>query len=351
MPSAMLHLKTTALAPVRTRCARAVSAAACGLAVCLSLHATRASAQQFYDHVVIVLDASGSMDQPMRDRRTRKMDAAKAAIKTVLATVPPSTRIGLLVFSAHGQGEEWVFPLGPRNDAAMTQALNRIQPGSSTPLGAFIKKGADRLLAERAAQFGYGTYRLLIVTDGEAQDTELVNRYTPEAMARGITIDVIGVAMRNTHTLATKVHSYRRADDPQALNRALREIFAEVGGPGKDAALGNAFELIAPIPAELAGAMLQALATSGNQPLGSRPSPRTAPRTTPARPAATALAPPAPKRPPSPPHPPAPPSRAESRPTVFFILGAILLAAGVFLVGIVIAVVMLVKSSQRRARR
>jgi hypothetical protein len=140
-------------------------------------------------------------------------------------------------------------------------------------LGAYLKKGADRLLEERARQFGYGTFRLLVVTDGEAGDQKLVERFTPEVIARGITVDVIGVAMDQRHTLATRVHSYRSANDPASLTRAIAEVFGEIGGRGRDVAGAEAFAELQPIPSEVAQAMIQALSASGNQPIGERPRP------------------------------------------------------------------------------
>jgi hypothetical protein len=151
------------------------------------------------------------------------------------------------------------------------QAIDRPMPGRGTPLGAYIKKGADRLLEARAKQFGYGTFRLLVVTDGEAEDQNLVDRYTPEVIARGITVDVIGVAMNERHTLATRVHSYRSANDPDSLKRAVAEVFGEIGGRGNDTVTAETFAEIQPIPAEAAQAMIQALSSSGNHPIGERP--------------------------------------------------------------------------------
>jgi hypothetical protein len=200
-----------------------------------------------------------------------KMTAAKRALKEVLRLVPQSTRLGLLVFSAEGLTNDWVHPLGPRNDAELMKAIDSLRPFAGTPLGQYIKQGADRLLEERTKQFGYGTFRLLVVTDGEAQDQALVDRYTPDVIARGITMDVIGVAMKQNHTLARRVHSYRAANDPAALKRALTEVFAEVGGSGTDVAGAEAFATLEPIPQELAGAAIQALASSGNHPIGQRP--------------------------------------------------------------------------------
>jgi len=228
-------------------------------------------AQEAREYVVIVLDASGSMKQGLAGTGSDKMTAAKAALKEVLQKVPQSTHIGLLVFSAGNLRNDWVYPLGPRNDAELMRAIDLPQPNSGTPLGAYIKKGADRLLEERAKQFGYGSYRLLIVTDGEAQDQPLVDRYTPELVSRGITVDVIGVGMKQTHTLATKVHFYRAANDPASLRRALSEVFAEVSNTGADVAQAEAFDLIAPIPNEVALAMLQAVSTVANHPLGTKP--------------------------------------------------------------------------------
>lgn len=233
--------------------------------------AASAAAQSFQDNVVIVLDASGSMSRPMPGSNVSKMEAAQEALKEVLKNVAPSTRIGLLVFSAKNITSDWVYPLGPRDNAELLKAIDLPVPHGSTPLGKYIKMGADRLLEERKKQFDYGTFRLLVVTDGEANDQPLVDRFTPEVIARGITMDVIGVAMKQDHTLATKVHSYRRANDPGSLSQAIQEVFAEVSQSATDVAGEEAFALIAPLPVEVASSAIQSLSTSGNQPIGENP--------------------------------------------------------------------------------
>lgn len=225
--------------------------------------------QSSIDHVVIVLDASGSMKQKMPGTNQAKMVAAKEALVEVLSNIPQTTHIGLLVFSAADIKDHWVYPLGPRNDEQLLPAIQQINPNRGTPLGRYIKIGADRLLEERAKQFGYGTYRLLVVTDGEANDRDLVEQYTPEVLSRGLRVDVIGVAMDRDHTLATKVHTYRRANDAATLKQAIAEVFAEVGGSQSgNMANEEAFELLAPIPIELASSAIDALSQSGNDPIG-----------------------------------------------------------------------------------
>jgi hypothetical protein len=220
---------------------------------------------QVTDNVVVVVDASGSMGAPMGG--STRMSVAKNALKQVLDQIPDTTHVGILVFPRG----DWVYPLGPRKESMLAGAIDSIQSGGGTPLGDYMKRGADALLEARKKQFGYGTYRLLVVTDGEAGDARQVEAYTPDIISRGITIDCIGVEMASRHTLATKVHSYRNANDPESLKQAISEVFAEVAsgdaGPGGE----NAFELITDLPEATASAMLQSLSTSGNQPIGEGP--------------------------------------------------------------------------------
>lgn len=246
---------------------------ACLFAAWLGFGISPAYSQEYHDNVVIVLDASGSMREKMSGTSISKMAAAKAALKEVLAQVPDSTHIGLLQFSAKNLRDLWLYPLGPRDEQALLHAIEQPQPGNGTPLGKFIKTGADRLLEEREKQYGYGTYRLLLVTDGEASDRKLVTRHTPDVISRGIIMDVIGVDMRKDHTLAKRAHSYRRANDPASLRSAVAAVFAEVAQSGSDSVGDDAFDIIAGIPSEIAAVALQTLSLSGNHPIGSKPLP------------------------------------------------------------------------------
>jgi Ca-activated chloride channel family protein len=221
------------------------------------------------DNVVIVLDASGSMDKPMGG--VKKIDAAKTALKTVLKTIPASTHVGLLVFSASNV-QDWAYPLGPRDDAKLNAAIDLPAPYGNTPLGTYMKIGADRLLQARKAQFGYGTYRLLVVTDGEAnqEPINLVEVNTKDIMSRGITVDAIGVAMGRKHTLAKKSNSYRSADNPESLQKAITEVFAEVGKQQAQSMEDDAFAIIAGLPDEFAAEIVKTLTSQSNDPIGQK---------------------------------------------------------------------------------
>ena len=220
------------------------------------------------DNIVVVLDASGSMAAPMTGSTDPRMDVAKSALLEVVEQLSAETNLGLLVFGGTGRGGNWVYPLSPVEPNAFARGLAGVAPAGGTPLGQFIMLGANRLLEQRESQNGYGTYRLIVVTDGEAGDPELVERYTPQALARGITVEVIGVDMMADHSLARQVHAYRRADDPASLTRALVSSIAEVSFSQDDTTSDDGFELIAALPDGVAAVALGALRQSGNEPLG-----------------------------------------------------------------------------------
>ena len=230
------------------------------------------SQQVYTDNVVIVLDASGSMAGKMRAANVTRMTAAKQALHQVLKQIPETTHVGLLVFSAENVKDHWVYPLGPRDDAVLSRAIDLPRPKGGTPLGRYIKIGADRLLEERKKQFGYGSYRLLVVTDGEAGDSKIMERNTRLVLQRGVlNLDVIGVDMAGRHTLAKMSHSYRQANDPESLTRAIKEVFAEISTSDGTDSGAEAFEEIASLGAEFAGGVLAGLAVTGNQPIGQGP--------------------------------------------------------------------------------
>jgi hypothetical protein len=231
------------------------------------------------DNIVVVLDASGSMKEPMKGSRLNRMQAAKQALTQVMNQVPEKTNVGLLVFSGANVPTEWLYPLGPLDRAKMNAAIQRPQPAGPTPLGTYLKKGADTLLEQRKKQHDYGTFRLLIVTDGEpmGEPAGLVDRYLPDVLSRGITVDVIGVDMKANHSLATRVHSYRRADNPEQLTKAVSAVFAEVGSAKDTVADAEAFAILQALPDEMAKTMLTALASPGNHPIGEKPAVQAAP--------------------------------------------------------------------------
>jgi len=235
------------------------------LLVCL-MPALSGSLPAADQNVVVVLDDSGSMAESMRRvRGTTKMGAARAALIEVLQQLPESAEVGVVLLNGRINNDPWVIPLGRVDQTDLVATMEQVQPMGGTPLGAFMKQGADALLEKRGQQH-FGTYRLLIVTDGEANDPELVDGFLPDIMSRGLSVDVIGVDMASDHSLATRVNRYRSADDPSTLTRVISEVFAESADDDGDAAESD-FELIQGLPDEIATAVVTTLTNVENGPI------------------------------------------------------------------------------------
>jgi hypothetical protein len=195
---------------------------------------------------------------------TKKIDAAKTALKQILSDLPPNTNIGIVVF---GSKNGWFYKLGSLDKPKLIKAIDDIGVGGGTPLGKYMKIGADALLELRAKQ-RTGIYKLIVVTDGESDDnvdTPLVGQYG--ILSKGIVVEAIGVDMSSKHTLATKV-SYRGAESPDALKEAVKAVVAESTGKNDHS---EDYDVIAPIPNEVALAALQALSEFDNSPVGEKP--------------------------------------------------------------------------------
>lgn len=236
-----------------------------GILACLGLLVLGQPASADDLKIVVILDNSGSMNEYMSGGE-QKIAAAKQALLTVLDQVPAGSEVGVLLLNEGPRGP-WLVPLGPIDPAAVGPAVNSLTANGGTPLGATMKKGADELLKLRDKQ-RYGTYKLLIVTDGEAGDGYLVNQYLPEIQARGLLVDVIGVAMNQQHSLATRTSTYRKADDPASLEKAISAVvLGESSTDASDDTGESDFELLKPLPTELAAASLTALTSPANSPI------------------------------------------------------------------------------------
>ena len=227
--------------------------------------------EKAHDCIVVVLDGSGSMNDRMSQGRSR-MDVAKTALMSVLARVPSDTQIGIVVFNGvFGGTNDWIVPLGPR-DPAMNDKIDAVRPGGSTPLGEYVKRGADALLAERGRQFNEGRYRLIVVTDGQASDSDIMSRTATETVERGIRLDVIGLDMDGTHDLAAMADSYQPAQNASELDRALAKVVTIESSSNPGQAGGDDFALVSALSDDVAPGLIQAVtAPKGNWPIGEGP--------------------------------------------------------------------------------
>lgn len=150
-----------------------------------------------------------------------------------------------------------------------------------------MKEAVDKLMDKREKQFNNGNYGLIVITDGEANNEAdwLVNSklardrgrlsYIDEIKSRGIKISAIGVSMDKAHTLATEV-PYRSAEDPESFARAVKESVSEVSiSSAAKTFEGSGFDGdISGFPSEVALAVVEAISTVQNHPIGTKPKPK-----------------------------------------------------------------------------
>lgn len=234
------------------------------------------------DFIVIVYDTSGSMDERMdhvQDRPTR-MKVGQDALVEVLSKVPPSTKVGLLTFDG------WAYELGKVDRQKLTTAIRSTRGGGGTPLYEYVRAGATRLLEERERQSNIGTYKLIVVTDGVANDDRLNEdserrdgSVQPGVMAdiatRNIAVDAIGLDMQGDHPIqqiiaAKGLGTYMAGDDPKSLTTSLSQAVAEVSFEGGDTG-EDAFAVLDDLPDEFFVIAVKGLSTFANHPIGEKP--------------------------------------------------------------------------------
>jgi hypothetical protein len=80
------------------------------------------------------------------------------------------------------------------------------------------------LARQREKQLGYGEFRLIVVTDGLADDIPQAAEFATE---KAIPIYAIGLCIQEDHPLRQYAVSYRAADNFEDLAKALEATVAE----------------------------------------------------------------------------------------------------------------------------
>ena len=214
--------------------------------------------------VLVILDDSGSMKETMRadGKRVSRMEAAKAALQQVVGSLPPDTIFGVRLLNGL-MSQRDLIALARIDQSSAARKIATLLAGGGTPLGDSLKQAGDDLLQYRKTH-QYGTYRLLVISDGEANDSELVDRYLPMLQARGLIVDVIGVDMKNDLSLASSVHAYRRVDDAGNFAQTIQSILAE---SQTDQDSIDDFAILNQLPDAVAAEAITTLSSVENAPL------------------------------------------------------------------------------------
>lgn len=119
--------------------------------------------------VVLVLDASGSMNEPDPSGVT-KLEAAKTALIGALGSLPEDADVGLRVYGATVDGpgrtpaecadSQLVHPIEPLDEQGLTAAIRSFDAIGETPIAYSLQEAAKDLGAD-------GKRHIILVSDGE----------------------------------------------------------------------------------------------------------------------------------------------------------------------------------------
>jgi len=180
------------------------------------------TASNFY----FVFDMSGSMEE--RCSGKRKIDGAKEAVTRFMKNIPDDVNIGLMLFGTN-EGDDYAeaLPIASGNKDQFLEIINSLQPRGNTPLGEALLASVDKIVEQYKKQLGYGTYRIIIITDGEQTGIALNQPCNYLARHGFIGLYSIGLCMESSHTLKKYSLSYRDANNYEELEKALVEATAE----------------------------------------------------------------------------------------------------------------------------
>jgi len=123
--------------------------------------------QQVSQSILVILDLSGSMNDPVPGGTQKKIDAAKAALQQVLTVAPSdgSKEYGLMVFGQQSCDDVRVVVEFTTNPQAVIAQAEAMSVGDGTPLAAAIRKGS-----EYAAMAAHSDdVQLVLLSDGKEE--------------------------------------------------------------------------------------------------------------------------------------------------------------------------------------
>ncbi|MEM9409028.1 MAG: vWA domain-containing protein [Acidobacteriota bacterium] len=122
---------------------------------------------------VLVFDDSGSMADLIEDAKTAALDFA--------SKLPPSTHFGAIGLNSG----VLVEPMPVKEALPLLQAsLVNLYADGGTPLTNAMRAAHEMLRMEAANQRGFGTYQILVTTDGAADDSRLPRGRRPAPARR-----------------------------------------------------------------------------------------------------------------------------------------------------------------------
>jgi Ca-activated chloride channel family protein len=143
-------------------------------------------------NLVLLLDVSGSMDEP------DKLPLAQKSMAMLLDTMKPTDTVAIVVYA--GAAGEVLPPTQIKDKETILQALNSLHPGGSTAGAQGIKLAYE--LAERSFRKD-GVNRILLATDGDFNvgitDKNELKGFVEREREKGVFLSFLGFGEGNYH--------------------------------------------------------------------------------------------------------------------------------------------------------
>jgi len=151
-----------------------------------------------------------------------KMRQAKEALKKLAETLPAEHNLGLMLLNGHG-----VVPLATNNRGDFNILVNSSNARGSTPLTASTARAYNEITEQASRQQGYGSYHVIIVTDGESSDGSPMSIVKKVVNNTAVQFHVIGFHV-SSHGMNDPLYvDYRTATNSSELVKAFEEVAAE----------------------------------------------------------------------------------------------------------------------------
>ena len=174
--------------------------------------------------MVIVLDRSGSM-------KGRKIEDARQAVLTLIQNLSLEDRFALITYSDRVRKHTGLLNVTQTNRQRLISAINGIQAGGSTNLGAGLQAGINLLLSTKPNR---NAKRVILISDGLANrgitDPRALGNIASVAVEKEFVVSTVGVGVDFNEHLMTSIAdkgtgNYYYLENPQAFAEVFQKEF------------------------------------------------------------------------------------------------------------------------------
>lgn len=191
-------------------------------------------------HVLLIMDVSGSMSEPVPDAGQDKLGLAKAAAIGALDQFAPDDEVGLWVFSTGlgNDGEPFVelVPIGPAKDTVpqMRSDIDRLVADGGTALYATLRQAQGRMLKDLPLD---KINAIVLLSDGRNEYPDdvdldgLLRQLKGESVDTSVRVFTIGYG-DSADTAALKAIAeasrgkYYEATDPASIEKVMTSVLS-----------------------------------------------------------------------------------------------------------------------------